>query len=62
MKRYLADQVWLCQVGKNVHEEGGYGTSVKSGIGKRSCNGLHATSGSEICFQNTSGMQLHKLQ
>jgi hypothetical protein len=46
----VTDKVWLCQVGKDIHEESGYGTSVKGSSGKRSCNGLYATARSAFCF------------
>lgn len=47
----------LCQIGKDVHEEGGYGASFESSIGERSRHGLHASSGSAIRFQSSSGSQ-----
>lgn len=40
-------------IGK-VYEKGSYGTSSKVSTRKRSCNGLHASPRSEICFQNPS--------
>ena len=53
----VSDKVWLCQVGKDIHEKSSYGTSIKDSSGKRSCNGLYVASRSPICFQNSSGSQ-----
>lgn len=47
---YVIDKVGFSEVGKDVHEESSNGTSVKGCIRERSCNGLHASSRSEICL------------
>ncbi|KAK3025305.1 hypothetical protein RJ639_042699, partial [Escallonia herrerae] len=47
-------KVQLSQAGKEIYEEGSYGTTVQGNTGERFFNGLYATSRSEICFPYSS--------